>query len=95
MFDLARMLPPVWLLVLVLGSIYALITVTLFGLGRCRFVTLLVTSILGVAVGHIASDIAGWRLPSMGDFHILQATVVALVLLVLTRMAVRGQPVRR
>lgn len=95
MFDVARVVSPVWLMVLLVGSIYALLSITLFGVGRHRFISLVVVSVVGAGVGQIASDVTGWRLPSVGDFHIMQATLVALLLLTLTRMAARGQPVRR
>ncbi len=93
--ELALFVSPVWLLILVLGSIYSLAIVGLLGLGSCRFLTLLGAGIGGVLVGQIASDVAGWRLVTMGDFHVVQTGFVALTLLLVVRLTARRQPVRR
>lgn len=93
--DLALAVSPVWLLILVLGGVYTLAIVGLFGIGPCRFHMLLGAGIAGVIVGQVASDMAGWRLLLLGDLHILQATFVAMGLLLLTRLTTRRQSVRR
>ncbi len=93
--DLALFVSPVWLLVLLWGCIYTLAIVGLLGLGSRRLFSLLGVGVAGVLAGQIASDLAGLRLALLGDFHLIETGLVALILLFIFRVTAKRQPVRR
>ena len=93
--DPSMLISPVWVMVLVLGGIYSLGTVALFGPGTRSLGALLGAGVGGAVIGQVASDMAGWRLIMWGDLHVVQATLAALVLLILVRRTAKRRAAER
>jgi uncharacterized membrane protein YeaQ/YmgE (transglycosylase-associated protein family) len=88
--DLGLLVSPVWVLVVLIGSLYALISIVVFGPGASRPISIISAGCLGAIVGQIISDMFRFHWLRVGDLHIFQTAVGAITIVMIGRyLAVR------
>lgn len=88
--DPGLLVSPVWVLVVLIGSLYALISIVVFGPGASRPLAVVCMGCLGAMIGQIISDMFRFHWLRVGDFHLFQTAVGAITIVMIGRyLAVR------
>lgn len=74
-------IPPTWVMVMLLASIYTVLWRILFKDKERCLVSLWVISLLGFALGQMVGDLTASTRLLLGDVHLLEATVGSLLFL--------------
>jgi hypothetical membrane protein len=87
---------PALILAILVGVFHASLYVLLRGSGGGRLPIILVAAILGAWAGDALGDRLGFDLLTIGDFHLIAASIVAWIgIAISSAMAVLGPQVRR
>jgi hypothetical protein len=89
-------LDPALILAVLVGIFHASLYVLIRGNAGGRLPIIIVASILGAWAGDALADRLGWNLLTIGDFHLLAASVVAWIGIgISSAVAILGPSVRR
>ena len=87
---------PSLILAILVGVFHASLYVLLRGSGGGRLAIVVVAAILGAWAGDALGDRLGFDLLTIGDFHLIAASIVAWIgIAISSAMAVLGPQVRR
>ena len=89
-------LDPALIFAVLVGIFHASLYVLIRGNAGGRLPIIIVASILGAWAGDALADRLGWDLLTIGDFHLLAASVVAWIgIAISSAVAILGPSVRR
>jgi len=89
-------LDPAVIFAVLVGIFHASLYVLIRGNAGGRLPIIIVASILGAWAGDALADRLGWDLLTIGDFHLLAASIVAWIgIAISSAVAILGPTVRR